>query len=65
MPRFQILVDGRRRTTVKNRDALRTWVERYRSDHPDDLGLTHVQVLEVGRMAFLRGGRLLRVPDEL
>ena len=65
MARFQILVDGRRSVTVKSRQALRDWVERYRSDHPDDPGLTHVQVLEVGPWAFLRGGRLLRVPDEL
>ncbi|HEY1366078.1 MAG TPA: hypothetical protein VGF23_03155 [Gaiellaceae bacterium] len=63
--RFQILVDGRRRATVKGRPALRTWVEKYRSDHPDDPGLTHVQVLEAGPLALLRGGRLLRVPDDL
>jgi hypothetical protein len=65
MPRFRILVDGRQRATVKDRAALLSWVERYRTEHPDDAGLTHVQVLEVGRLAFLRGGRLLRVPDEL
>jgi hypothetical protein len=65
VPRFRILVDGHQSATVKGREALRVWVERYRTEHPDDPGLTHVQVLEVGPLAFLRGGRLLRVPDEL
>jgi hypothetical protein len=60
MPRYDIRVDGRSRAVVKDEAALRAWLRDYREKHrDDDPAAAHVQLLELRRVAWLRGGRLV------
>jgi hypothetical protein len=60
MPKYALLVDGERVTTVDAADAVRSWLETYRKDHvEDDPSAAHVQVIERGRLWWLTGGKLV------
>ena len=60
MPRYEIRVDGRTKNVVKDEAALREWLRTYREEHrEDDPHAAHVQLLALGRMAWLAGGRLV------
>lgn len=60
MPRYEILVDGSSRARARSADEVRTWLRGYRTEHAeDDPDATHVQVRELGRFAWLSGGRLV------
>lgn len=59
MPKYALLVDGERVTTVDAADAVRGWLLKYREEHAeDDPSAAHVQVIERGRFWWLTGGKL-------
>jgi hypothetical protein len=63
VPRYQLLVDGRRRARADSDDEVRRWLRDYRSEHlEDDPGAAHVQVRRLSSLAWLTGGTL--VPRE-
>jgi hypothetical protein len=63
MPRYELLVDGRRRHRAASAEETRTWLRGYRTDHAeDDPDAAHVQVRQLGRLSWLTGGKL--VPRE-
>jgi hypothetical protein len=60
MPKYALLVDGERVTTVDDADDVRRWLEKYREEHTeDDPSAAHVQVIERGRLWWLTGGKLV------
>lgn len=60
MPKYAVLVDGERVTTVDAADAVRSWLETYREEHAeDDPSAAHVQVIERGRLWWVTGGKLV------
>ena len=60
MSRYELLVDGEREQRVSSVEELRTWLQGYCAEHPDDdPDATHVQVREMTRFGWLTGGRLL------
>ena len=63
MPRYELLVDGRRRARARAEVEVRAWIRGYREEHAeDDPDATHVQVRLLSRWAWLAGGSL--VPRE-
>jgi len=63
VPRYELLVDGRRRHRAVSADETRTWLRGYRVDHADDdPDAAHVQVRQLSRISWLTGGKL--VPRE-
>jgi hypothetical protein len=60
MPKYALLVDGERVTTVGAPEAVRDWLLKYREEHvEDDPSAAHVQVIERGRLWWLTGGKLV------
>jgi hypothetical protein len=60
MTDYAILVDGERVAKVAAEEDVRSWLTKYREEHTeDDPGAAHVQIIERGRGAWLRGGKLL------
>jgi len=60
MPRYELLVDGKRRHRAGSADGVRRWLRGYRAEHAqDDPDAAHVQVRELTPLAWLTGGRLL------
>ena len=60
MTNYAILVDGERVARVESEQDVRSWLLRYRADHvEDDPAAAHVQILERGTLAWLRGGKLV------
>jgi hypothetical protein len=60
MPRYELLVDGKRRHRAGSADEVRTWLRGYRTEHAqDDPDAAHVQVRELTPLSWLTGGRLL------
>jgi hypothetical protein len=60
MTDYAILVDGERVARVESEQDVRSWLLQYRADHvEDDPAAAHVQIIERGRMAWLRGGKLV------
>jgi hypothetical protein len=60
MPKYAVLVDGERVTTVDAANAVRSWLETYREEHAeDDPSAAHVQVIERGRLWWVTGGKLV------
>ena len=60
MPKYAVLVDGERVTTVDAADAVRSWLETFREEHAeDDPSAAHVQVIERGRLWWVTGGKLV------
>jgi hypothetical protein len=63
VPRYQLLVDGRRRARAASDDEVRRWLRDYRSEHvEDDPDAAHVQVRRLSPLSWLTGGTL--VPRE-
>jgi hypothetical protein len=63
MPRYELLVDGERKHRARDEEDARRWIASYREEHADtDPQAVHIQVLELGRLAWLTGGKL--VPRE-
>ena len=63
MARYDVRIDGRRKQIVKSEDELREWLRTYREEHrEDDPAAAHVQLIELGRLSWLVGGKL--VPRE-
>ncbi len=63
MPRYDLLVDGRRRARAGSDAEARAWLRDYRDEHAeDDPHATHVQVRQLSLWAWLGGGAL--VPRE-
>ena len=61
--KYDVRVDGRREKVVKSEDELREWLRTYCEEHREtDPGAAHVQVIELGRLSWLVGGKL--VPRE-
>jgi hypothetical protein len=61
--KYDLLVDGERKTRVESEEEVRAWLVRYREEHvEDDPAAAHVQVLGRGSLGWLTGGRL--VPRE-
>ena len=61
--RYELLVDGERRTRAASEDEARAWLRAYRAEHAeDDPAAVHVQVRQLTRLSWLTGGRL--VPRE-
>jgi hypothetical protein len=60
MTDYAVLVDGERVAKVASEDDVRSWLTKYREEHSeDDPGAAHVQIIERGRLAWLKGGKLL------
>jgi hypothetical protein len=60
MTDYAVLVDGERVAKVASEDEVRSWLTKYREEHSeDDPGAAHVQIIERGRLAWLKGGKLL------
>jgi hypothetical protein len=60
MTDYVVLVDGERVAKVASEDDVRSWLTKYREEHSeDDPGAAHVQIIERGRLAWLKGGKLL------
>jgi hypothetical protein len=63
VPRYEFLVDGRRRARAGSDAEARAWLRGYRDEHAeDDPDAVHVQVRQLSRWAWLGGGAL--VPRE-
>jgi hypothetical protein len=63
VPKFELLIDGRRRWKAASEDDLGTWLGEYRAEHAqDDPDAVHVQIRELTRWAWVTGGTL--VPRE-
>ena len=63
MAKYDLLVDGERKTRVDSEEQVREWLTRYREEHTgDDPAAAHVQILRRGALGWLTGGRL--VPRE-
>ena len=63
MPKYELLIDGRRRWKAASEVDLRTWLREYREEHAeDDPDAVHVQIRELTRWAWVTGGSL--VPRE-
>jgi hypothetical protein len=59
VPKYDLLVDGERKTRVESEEQVRDWLSRYCEEHvEDDPAAAHVQVLRRGMLAWLTGGRL-------
>jgi hypothetical protein len=60
VPKYELLIDGRRRWKAASEVDLRTWLREYREEHAeDDPDAVHVQIRELTRWAWMTGGRLL------
>jgi hypothetical protein len=60
MTDYAVLVDGERVAKVASEDDVRSWLTKYREEHSeDDPGAAHVQIIERGRLGWLKGGKLL------
>jgi hypothetical protein len=60
MPKFELLIDGRKRWRAASEDDVRRWLAEYREEHAeDDPGATHVQVMELSRFSWLTGGTVV------
>lgn len=60
MTSYTILIDGERAARAGTEDDVRAWIAKYREDHQeDDPAAAHVQILERGPFAWLRGGTLV------
>jgi hypothetical protein len=60
LPKYDVLVDGERRSRADSEDRVRAWLAEYRQEHAeDDPSAAHVQILERGALAWLTGGKLL------
>jgi hypothetical protein len=58
--RYDILVDGEKATRLASDDGVRAWIAKYREDHADDdPSAVHLQILELGPLAWLVGGTLI------
>ena len=63
MPKYELLIDGRRRWKAPSESDARRWLREYCDEHAlDDPEAVHVQVRELGRWAWATGGTL--VPRE-
>ena len=63
MAKYDLLVDGERKTRVDSEEQVREWLARYREEHTeDDPAAAHVQILRRGALGWFTGGRL--VPRE-
>jgi hypothetical protein len=59
VPKYDVLVDGERKTRVDSEQHVRDWLVRYREEHvEDDPAAAHVQILRRGPFGWLMGGRL-------
>jgi hypothetical protein len=57
--RYELLVDGERRSKASSPEEVRSWLHSYRAEHvEDDPDAAHVQVRELSRLSWLTGGRL-------
>ena len=60
MPRYELLIDGRRRWKAASEEDVRRWLAEYREEHAeDDPDAVHVQVRELSALSWLTGGKLL------
>jgi hypothetical protein len=60
MPKYALLVDGERVTTLDAPNAVRDWLLEYREAHvEDDPSAAHVQIIERGRLWWVTGGKLV------
>ncbi len=58
--KYELLVDGRGRTKVKDAAAVREWLAAYRAEHAEtDPDAVHVQVRALTPFSWLTGGKLL------
>jgi hypothetical protein len=63
VPKYDLLVDGERKTRLDSEEKVRDWLARYCEEHEeDDPGAVHVQILRRGSVGWLTGGTL--VPRE-
>jgi hypothetical protein len=63
VPKYELLVDGRRRARVGSDADARAWLRAYREEHAEnDPDAVHVQVRKLSPWAWLGGGTL--VPRE-
>src|SRR5437588_6592445 len=63
VPKYELLIDGRRRWKASSEDDLRRWLDEYREEHAqDDPDAVHVQIRQLTPFAWLTGGTL--VPRE-
>ena len=60
MPKYELLVDGRRRGRAGSDDEVKRWLVEYRESHAeDDPDATHVQVRRLTRWSWLTGGQMV------
>jgi hypothetical protein len=60
MAKYELLVDGRRRSRAGSEDDVRRWLAEYRESHvDDDPDATHVQVMRLTPWSWLAGGKLV------
>ena len=60
MPKYELLVDGRRRGRAGSDDEVKRWLVEYRKSHAeDDPDATHVQVMQLSAWSWLSGGKLV------
>jgi hypothetical protein len=64
VPRYELLIDGRRRWKAASEADVRRWLDDYRSEHAeDDPDATHVQVMRLSPFSWLTGGASLVEPN--
>ena len=60
MPKYELLIDGRRRWKATSEEDVRRWLAEYCEEHTeDDPEAVHVQVRELSALSWLTGGKLL------
>jgi hypothetical protein len=58
--RYDILVDGERAARLGSADDVQAWLAKYRDEHAeDDPSAAHLQILELGTLGWLVGGKLV------
>jgi hypothetical protein len=60
VPRYELMIDGKRRWKAGSDDEVRRWLAEYRTEHAeDDPDATHVQVMRLSPWSWLAGGKLV------
>jgi hypothetical protein len=58
--RYELLIDGVGRWKAGSKEDVLRWLDEYREEHAqDDPAAAHVQVRELGSLAWLTGGKLV------
>ena len=60
MARYELLIDGAGRWKAGSKEDVLRWLDEYREEHAqDDPDAAHVQVRQLGGLAWLTSGKLV------